>query len=198
MAFATTLACLLLIPLVSVATPILEVGVEADEVRLNGQLVAAPARKALKSGAREEISLKKVRAALGRENRSAWGHNNLRYIWDRMGFTAGEMHDGGSYLDGRGPAQGAIYNLSLQWQADESPRDTDPKQSFRGDLVIDGLKITAQSKVVDLQYALEKLGFEFDWRRTFAKREAACSSVTLGWERTQRNPTFKIFIFDAH
>lgn len=184
--------------LMSVASPLLlRVSVEADVVKLNGQVVAWPVRDPSKGGAFEEIHMEKIRLVLGRWNRSVWGHNNLGYLWDRLGVSTWEMRGEVSYMDGHGPAEGALYNIALQMQNPESLRDTDNRHNFQGDLLIDGIKITTETSVRKAQPALEKLGFKFDWQRHVAIRKRRSSSVTLGFGEKSPNSKFTIFIFNA-
>jgi hypothetical protein len=79
--------------------------VEGDILRINGQVVAEPVKGTVKpKGARETISLRRIREVLGRHSRSGYGHNNLHYVWDDLGFETGEMNEPGDYADGHGPA----------------------------------------------------------------------------------------------
>lgn len=188
----------LLFPTFILCGPPLEVSVKGDVLRLNGDIVAQPTPGRVKGQALEEIDLTKIQKVLGPHTRSGYGHNNYHYVWDPLGVIVGEMHEQGASATDHGPSEGAIYNLALQFRGGRVGRRIDPQGSFRGNLVIEGLKISSATRVVDVMPALEKLGFKIDMKNSVAIWHRDRSGITLGWSGGKIEDGFSIFIFDAH
>ena len=90
---------------------------------------------------------------LGPSERSGYGHNDLLLVWDSLGFTM--------LRDGENPKDGQIWNFAVRLRKRDARQvqDMDPKGEFTGSLRVNGLPVTATTRLKDIVPALLKQGF---------------------------------------